>query len=74
MTPTPDQQSYVEGLRTKLRITTPVLDHICTTEFGKPYQALDRREVSRLLDLMTTWERLPAELQRFMGQQTLPGV
>jgi hypothetical protein len=71
--PTPDQLSYVTGLQKRLHLPDALLDSHCITTFKKQFAALDRREVSRLLEAMVRWEQLPAELMRAKGQLDLFG-
>jgi hypothetical protein len=71
--PTPDQLAYVAGLQKRLHLPDALLDNHAVATFGKPVRDLDRREVSRLLDEMTKWEALPADLMRAKGQVDLPG-
>lgn len=72
-TPSADQLSYVAGIQRRLHLPDALLDNHCVGRFGRPLAELTRREVSELLDEMTTWEQLPAALQRAKGQQDLPG-
>jgi hypothetical protein len=72
--PTPDQLAYVAGLQKKLHLPAALLDRVCQDRFGRRFADLDRRQVSTLLDEMTTWEALPAELMRAKGQLDLFGA
>ena len=69
--PTLRQQEYVAALQRKLHLTDAALDNHCRDTFGAPYQELDRGQVTQLLNQMVTWERVPADLQRAMGQLDL---
>jgi hypothetical protein len=71
--PTPDQLAYVAGLQKRLHLPDHVLDGHGRRQFRRPFAELSRREVSWLLDEMTEWEQLPAELMRAKGQINLPG-
>jgi hypothetical protein len=66
--PTQPQHDFVEALKKKLRITTPMLDAHCRRKFDGPYASLDRYQVSALIDEMQRWVAVPAELQREQGQ------
>jgi hypothetical protein len=67
------QHLYVTALCQKLRLTTPMLDKICSDRWGRPYQRLSRLETSSLIDELKEWKAAPAELERMRGQQDLPG-
>lgn len=69
--PTAYQREYVAGLQRKLHLTDAALDQHCRETFGAPYRELDRGQVTRLLNQMEQWKRVPANLQRVMGQLDL---
>lgn len=71
--PTTKQDDYVRGLQRKLRLPNALLDNHCIARFGACYAALDRASVSALIDEMTGWEAIPADLQRVNGQTDVPG-
>jgi len=71
----PGQLQFVGVLQRKHRLSDAALDTYCRETFGgRPLAELSRREVSQLLDAMVAWEQVPAELQRALGQQDLPGL
>lgn len=65
------QSDYVRGLQRKLRIPNPILDQHCQKTFGQSFDDLDGRQTSQLLNDMISWEAVPADLQRAMGQLDL---
>ncbi len=65
---TQPQIDYVRGLQHRLRLTSPMLDAHCTTRFGRSFAELDRGQASALIDELTTWVDVPANLQRAFGQ------
>jgi hypothetical protein len=71
--PSPDQLAYVAGLQKKLHLPDVLLGRVCQDRFGRRFPELDRRQVSKLLDELVTWEQLPAELMRAKGQLDLFG-
>ena len=68
---TPAQEKFVRDLQARLRLTNAALDRYCEDRFGLRFEHLDRRLCSQLLDTMTGWDAVPADLQRFMGQLDL---
>lgn len=71
---TDPQMGYVESLRVKLRLPKTLLDNHCEARFGQPLERLNRAQVSGLINEMKGWVTIPAEMQRQMGQQDLPGM
>lgn len=71
--PTQPQHDFVDALKRKLRLTSPMLDAHCQRKYDGPYASLDRYQVSALIDEMQGWVTAPADLQREQGQQDLPG-
>lgn len=71
--PTEKQLNYVESIRAKLSLPKRMVDDHCQTTFRRPFAALDRRQVSELLDAMIGWEADEAALRRAQGQTELPG-
>ena len=69
--PSPEQIAYVRGLQKRLHLPNGILDKHCVARFCKPFDALDRRETSQLLDEMIGWKALPADLVRAKGQLDL---
>jgi hypothetical protein len=74
MEPTQPQIDYVRGLQRQLHLPDHMLDSHCQTRFRCAFAALDRRQVSELIDEMKEWVAIPADLQRAMGQRDLPGL
>jgi len=72
--PTEPQMNYVRGLQRQLHLPDHLLDTHCQTTYGQPFAALDRRQVSLLIDEMKHWTAIPADLQRALGQRDLPGL
>lgn len=72
--PTPAQTDFVRALQKQLRLPNFLLDQHCQTRWRRPFAELTRREVSELLDELQAWKAIPADLQRAMGQQDLPGL
>jgi hypothetical protein len=72
--PTEPQINYVRGMQRQLHLPDHMLDSHCQTRFGHRFGALDRRQVSLLIDEMKEWVAIPADLQRAMGQRDLPGL
>lgn len=71
---TQPQIIYVQALQHKLRLTDRQLDAHCGDRYGVPFAAVTKRQASDLIDEMTRWKSVPAELQRVAGQQDLPGL
>jgi hypothetical protein len=71
--PSDAQIEFMIALKDQLRLTTPMLDRHCSDTFGRPFAKLDRRQMSKLIDELKTWEATPAHLQRAMGQMDLFG-
>jgi hypothetical protein len=67
------QIDFVGSLKNRLHLTDNWLDHHCQEHYGRPFAALDRAQVSHLIDELTCWKALPADLQRAMGQVDLFG-
>lgn len=72
--PTQKQRDYVEGIRKRLHLSRPLLENHCVTRFGRGLNALDRTQMSDLLDEMTRWESIPGLLLVEAGQRELPGL
>jgi hypothetical protein len=71
--PTQPQIDFVRSLQDRLHLSDDWLDHYCQDHYGGPFAALDRAQVSHLLDELKGWKALPADLQRAMGQQDMFG-
>jgi hypothetical protein len=72
--PTQPQIDYVRAIQRRLHLTNALLDNHCVSRFGRPFADLDKRRVKELLDEMTRWEQIPAEVRRQSGQADLPGI
>jgi len=73
MDPTEKQDRFVRSLQRQHHLPNALLDNHCIARFRKPYGALNRQQVTALIDEMLSWENLPAALQRAKGQADLPG-
>ncbi len=71
--PTQPQIDFVRKLQDRLHLSYAWLDHHCQEHYGGPFSALDRAQVSHLLDQMQGWKQAPADLQRAMGQVDMFG-
>jgi hypothetical protein len=69
--PTDKQLAYIRILQTKLRLTDAMLDLHCRNRFGVPFAACSRERASALIDQLSNWKAVPADLQRAMGQLDL---
>ena len=70
---TQKQTDYVRALQRALHLSDHMLDNHCVQRFGRTLADLDRAGASSLIDEMTAWKAIPAQLQREMGQRDLPG-
>lgn len=68
---TPKQTKFVRDLQKQLHLTDAALDHHCIEVYGLRFDQLDRGLCSSLIDRLTSWDAVPADLQRFMGQLDL---
>lgn len=66
--PTDKQIAYIRVLQKKLRLTDAMLDLHCRNRFHVPFAACSRERVSALIDQLSNWEAVPADLQRAFGQ------
>jgi hypothetical protein len=69
--PTEAQIAYVRSLQRQLHLPDRMLDDHTVRTFGKKFSALNRNQVSQLLDELIDWQDLPADMKRAMGQQDL---
>ena len=72
--PTDNQIAYVRGIQRRLHLPDRMFDDHCVARFRLPFAAMDRAQVSLLLDEMIGWEAVPADMARAMGQRDLPGL
>lgn len=72
--PTERQTKYLRALQKRWSLSNSVFDSYCENLFGHRFRDIDKREASDLIEKMTTWESLPADVRRSTGQQGLPGV
>lgn len=70
---TPAQTEYVRGMQKRLHLPDRMLDDHCVARFRVTFAALDRAQVSSLIDEMKGWAGIPAQLLREAGQRDLPG-
>lgn len=69
--PTLKQLNYVAVLQKKLGLSNAALDLHCENRFDRPFLECSRAQVSALIDQLSHWEAVPADLQRAMGQLEL---
>lgn len=72
--PTYGQIEFVRSLQKRLHLSDRLLDGHCVRTYGVPFAALNRSQVSGLLDEMQAWKDIPAHLQRAMGQLDMFGA
>jgi hypothetical protein len=70
---TEKQTNYISVLKSKHGLPDWLFEQHCQNRFGQPYTDLTRIQVSSLIDEMSGWDALPAELQRLKGQLDLFG-
>lgn len=66
--PTDKQIAYVRGMQRRLHLTNALLDNHCQQQWAAPFAELPKDLVSRLIDEMVQWDRIPAQLLREAGQ------
>lgn len=74
LAPTAKQIDFVLDLQRQLHCSDALLNQHCKDRFGRTFNALDRSQMSDLIDELLSWKAVPAELQRVRGQQDLPGM
>lgn len=71
--PTDRQIAYVRGMQKRLRLSDRLLDAHCQEALGSPFARLTRYQMCSLIDEMTSWSAIPAELMREARQMELFG-
>lgn len=67
------QIAYVRGMQQQLHLSDRLLDMHCEAQFGLPFEQLNRRQMSSLIEEMKDWQSIPAQLLREAGQLELLG-
>lgn len=71
--PTYKQLGFIRQLAKKHKMTGLMLDLRCEQRFGVPLASIDKSQASALIDEMSAWESVPADLRRASGQLDLFG-
>lgn len=69
--PTLKQMNYVAALQKKLGMSDAMLDLHCENRFDRSFLECSRAQVSALIDQLSNWDAVPADLQRAFGQLDL---
>ena len=67
------QVAYVRGMQKRLQLSDRLLDAWCERQFGVAFGALTIGDCRTLIDQMTNWASIPAELMRLTGQMDMFG-